>query len=71
MASPLRAGGFGTPTTEDHRPWLWTVSIMACAYSVLTLAARLTTKLEILALEDAIIAAAYVRVGKNEQNAAY
>jgi len=37
---------------------------MACVYSVLILAARLITKLELLATEDVLIAVAYVLQGQ-------
>jgi hypothetical protein len=60
MSTPLVQGGFGTPTAEDRRPWLWAASIMSCTYSILTLVARLTAKFELLAAEDAILGVAYV-----------
>jgi hypothetical protein len=67
MATSLAHGGFGTPTSDDRRPWLWVVSIVSCTYSVLTLAARLMAKFDILAAEDAILGAAYVRFSGSGQ----
>ncbi|KAK4913684.1 hypothetical protein LTR49_018018 [Elasticomyces elasticus] len=61
MATTLDHTGFGTPTTDDPRPWLWVVSIVSCSYSVLTLAARFMAKLELLGAEDALISSAYVQ----------
>lgn len=60
MATTSDHAGFGTPTTDDPRPWLWVVSIVSCSYSVLTLAARFMAKLELLGAEDALISSAYV-----------
>lgn len=60
MTTPISPGGFGTPTDSDTRPWLWVASILACAYSVLTLAARIMSKIEMLSWEDGILGIAYV-----------
>ncbi|KAK4904846.1 hypothetical protein LTR49_025776 [Elasticomyces elasticus] len=60
MSTTLDHAGFGTPTMDDPRPWLWVVSIVSCSYSVLTLAARFMAKLELLGAEDALISSAYV-----------
>lgn len=57
----LLPGGFGTPTNEDGRPWLWFMSIIGCSYSMLALAARFMAKWEALGIEDAFIGLSYVR----------
>ncbi|KAK5129234.1 hypothetical protein LTR08_003737 [Meristemomyces frigidus] len=60
MSTPVSVAGFGTSTSDDRRPWLWVASIVSCTYSILILAARLMSKLELLAGEDAIIGVAYL-----------
>ena len=54
-------GGFGSPAAGDRRPWIWVASIVSCAYSLLTLSARLLAKWELVGVEDATVSAAYVR----------
>ncbi|KAK3680312.1 hypothetical protein LTR37_021347 [Vermiconidia calcicola] len=59
MASSIQPGGFGTPTQEDRRPWLWITIIVSSVFSVLTLSARVSSKWEYLGVEDIIIGVAY------------
>lgn len=57
-------GGFGPPTSEDRRPWLWVAMIVSCAYSLMTLGARLMSKWNLLSCEDVMLAVAYVSLGR-------
>ena len=54
------AGGFGTPTVQDQRPWLWVTSIVCCSYSLLAFFARLVAKWDLLGLEDLMMTGSYV-----------
>lgn len=56
----LGTGGFGTPTNEDGRPWLWFMNIIGCSYSILALAARFMAKWDVLGVEDVFIGVSYV-----------
>jgi hypothetical protein len=47
--------GFATPTSEDHRPWLWVVTLLSLIYSFLCLAARLLAKWDMFWWDDAIL----------------
>lgn len=54
--------GFSTPSDVDHRPWLWAATMLSCIYSLLALAARVTSKWDMLWYDDAILSVAYVRL---------
>lgn len=51
--------GFTTPSDLDHRPWIWVAGLLSCVYSLLALAARLTSKWDMLWYDDAILAISY------------
>ena len=53
-------GGFGHPSGDDHRPWLWVAAIVSCGYSVVTVAARMLAKWDLLGVEDVLVLIAYV-----------
>ncbi|KAK5166662.1 uncharacterized protein LTR77_008206 [Saxophila tyrrhenica] len=60
LKTPLIAGGFGTPTDDDGRPWLWFVGIVCCTYSVIALAIRFMAKWDLMGIEDILIGGSYV-----------
>lgn len=47
--------GFQTPTSDDHRPWLWVTTLLSLIYSFLCLAARLLAKWDMFWWDDAIL----------------
>ncbi|KAK1068624.1 hypothetical protein LTR74_005495 [Friedmanniomyces endolithicus] len=51
--------GFTTSSPDDQRPWLWTIGLLSCIYSSLSLAARLTSKWELLWYDDALLGVGY------------
>ncbi|QIW95586.1 hypothetical protein AMS68_001104 [Peltaster fructicola] len=52
--------GFTTPTGDNSRPWLWTVSLLSLLYSLLALGARITSKWDLLWFDDALLGGAYI-----------
>jgi hypothetical protein len=52
--------GFSTPTSIDHRPWLWAAGLLGLVYSTIALCARVTSKWGLLWYDDAILALSYV-----------
>ena len=60
-STPLIAGGFGTPDSNDRRPWLWVASIVSLSYGILTMLVRVFAKWGLLGVEDYLLAPAYVR----------
>ena len=58
--SALLAAGFGTPTSQDKRPWLWLTSILYCSYSLLAFSTRLVAKWDLVGVEDLMMAGSYV-----------
>ncbi|KAF2172081.1 hypothetical protein M409DRAFT_17324 [Zasmidium cellare ATCC 36951] len=52
--------GFETTSDIDHRAWIWVASFLALIYSVLCLAARITSKWGLLWVDDGILVGAYV-----------
>ncbi|KAK1059879.1 hypothetical protein LTR74_012295 [Friedmanniomyces endolithicus] len=51
--------GFTTSSPDDRRAWLWTIGLLSCIYSSLSLAARLTSKWELLWYDDALLGVGY------------
>jgi hypothetical protein len=47
--------GFQTPTSDDHRPWVWVVTLLSLIYSFLCLGARMLAKWEMFWWDDAIL----------------
>ena len=56
----MQTGGFGTPTVDDRRAWLWVAMIVSCSYSLLALCVRIFCKWGVLGADEVLLGAAYV-----------
>ena len=52
--------GFSTPTSVDHRAWLWATGFLGLVYTALALGARIISKWGLLWYDDALLAISYV-----------
>lgn len=56
MSSDTLLGpGFQTPTSTDHRAWLWVCTLLSLIYSFLCYGARLMAKWDLFWYDDAIL----------------
>ena len=52
--------GFDTPTSVDHRAWLWVTGLLSLVYTAVALCARITSKWGLFWYDDAILTVSYV-----------
>ena len=52
--------GFSRPTADDHRGWLWVVTILSIIYSATFFGARLFGKYGMLWWDDVVLGTSYV-----------